>query len=277
MERGEVDEQLLSAWLDGGLDADERRRVQDWLDAHRADAERVRGWTADRDALAAAFAPVLDEPVPDALAATVWRSADRPAPRRWVQAAAVAGLLAAGALAGGAGVWQWQQQRIAALQAGLQSAHAGAAGDWMQRAVLAHGVYVVEPRHAVEVKAEEEHLARWLTRRIDIPVKLFDLHDQGFALVGGRLLPDGTGKSAQLMYEDAARHRVTVYLRRPESGTDAAFRYEQQGAFGMFYWVEDGAGYALVGELPKATLLNLAHAIYRQHPAVAPMAPSAPR
>ena len=65
----------------------------------------------------------------------------------------------------------------------------------MQRAAFAHSVYVPEPRHAVEVKAQEEHLARWLTRRIDVPVKLFDLRDQGFELVGGRLLPDGPARA----------------------------------------------------------------------------------
>jgi anti-sigma factor RsiW len=65
--------------------------------------------------------------------------------------------------------------------------------------------------------------------------------------VGGRLLPDGPGKSAQLMYQDAQGLRVTVYLRKPEVGTPAAFRYERQGELGLFYWVESGAGYALVG------------------------------
>ncbi|MBX3643341.1 MAG: anti-sigma factor [Rubrivivax sp.] len=137
---------------------------------------------------------------------------------------------------------------------------------WVQRAAYAHGVYVPEPRHAVEVKAQEEHLARWLTRRIDVPVKLFDLRDQGFELVGGRLLPDGAGKSAQLMYQDAQGLRVTVYLRKPDTPTDAAFRYERQGDLGVFYWVESGAGYALVGALPKEQLLVLAESIYRQHP-----------
>jgi anti-sigma factor RsiW len=96
------------------------------------------------------------------------------------------------------------------------------------------------------------------------------LRAQGFELIGGRLLPDGTGKSAQLMYQDAQGVRVTVYLRKPEDGAPVAFRYEQQGELGMFYWVESGAGYALVGALPKATLLALAQAIYQQHPDVTP-------
>lgn len=272
-----ITDELLSAHVDGELSGVDRDRVKAWLLQHPEDAARVRAWRADREALAGLFNAVLDEPAPEELKAAVWRSRARP---RWPQAAAVAGLLLAGAVAGGAGVWQVQQQRhdgqLAQLRVQLA---AGTAQGWVQRAAFAHSVYVAEPRHAVEVKAQEEHLSRWLTRRIDIPVKLFDLRAQGFELVGGRLLPDGPGKSAQLMYQDSPvsgpPRRVTVYLRKPEQGTDAAFRYEQQGPVGMFYWVEEGAGYALVGDLPKATLLALAQAIYQQHPAVQPAAPGA--
>jgi anti-sigma factor RsiW len=152
---------------------------------------------------------------------------------------------------------------------------AGTAQGWVQRAAFAHSVYTIEPRHPVEVKAQEEHLARWLTRRIEVPVKLFDLQAQGFELVGGRLLPDGPGKSAQLMYQDAKGLRVTVYLRKPEQGAATAFSYERRGELGLFYWVEEGCGYALVGALPRETLLALAEAIYRQHPAATPAAPAA--
>jgi anti-sigma factor RsiW len=95
-------------------------------------------------------------------------------------------------------------------------------------------------------------------------VKLFDLRDQGFELVGGRLLPDGAGKSAQLMYQDADGRRITVYLRKPEAGSDTAFRYEQHGKLAMFYWIEEKCGFALVGKLPKERLLALAKSIYDQ-------------
>jgi anti-sigma factor RsiW len=77
------------------------------------------------------------------------------------------------------------------------------------------------------------------------------------------------------MYQDSQQRRVTVYLRKPEQGATTAFRFEQQGSLGLFYWVEEGAGYALVGALPKATLLAMAQAIYQQHPASAPASTSA--
>jgi anti-sigma factor RsiW len=270
-----ITEELLSAYVDGELEAADRERVDSWLQSHPEDRARVQAWQADRAALAALFNPVLDEPAPAALRATVWRSHARP---RWAMAAAAAGLLLAGGVLGAAGAWQWQA-RVNAAQLALvrQQMAAGTAQGWVQRAAFAHSIYTNEPRHAVEVGAQEEHLSRWLTRRIDIPVKLFDLKAQGFDLVGGRLLPDGPGKSAQLMYQDAEKRRVTVYLRKPEPGADAAFRFEQQGPLGLFYWVEEGAGYALVGELPKDTLLALAKAIYDQHPGTLPAAASAPR
>ena len=265
-----ITDEQLSAWVDGELDAGTRPRVEAWLHAHPQDAERVQRWVADRDALREAYALPRDERVPTRLRAAVWQPASMP---RWAMAAAAAGLMVAGALLGAGGVWQWQQRQMAALQVRLAP---GTAQGWVQRAALAHGIYTVEPRHAVEVKAQEEHLARWLTRRIEVPVKLFDLREQGFELVGGRLLPDGPGKSAQLMYQDAKGLRVTVYLRKPENGAEVAFRYEQQGELGLFYWIEEGCGYALVGNLPRPTLLALAEAIYKQHPAAESALPTPP-
>ena len=158
---------------------------------------------------------------------------------------------------------------------------------WAHFAAVAHAVYVPEVRHPVEVKAQEEHLARWLTKRLEMPVKLFDLRSQGFELVGGRLLPDAQGPSAQLMYQSIGEApagqtplRVTIYLRKPDDGTPAAFRFEQQGRTGMFYWVEGDSpghpacGYAIVGDLPKEQLLTLAEAIERQEDeSEAPAAP----
>ncbi|HEV7913752.1 MAG TPA: anti-sigma factor, partial [Albitalea sp.] len=179
---------------------------------------------------------------------------------------AAVGLFMLGAAAGAGAMWRLQDDD--GLQAGQ---------GWEQRVMSAHTVYVPEVRHPVEVsvqgasaqdnRAQEEHLARWLTKRIDRPVKLFDLRGQGYELVGGRLLPEVNGPCAQLMYQrsgEASPNRVTVYLRKPDAATPAAFRYERHGELGMFYWVEGSTGYALVGALPRDQLLGLAEAIYKQ-------------
>ena len=275
-----IDDTLLSAWLDGQLDGDEAARVEAWLRDHPEDAARVRLWAADGQALRARLEPVLAEAVPQRLEQIVWRRAPARAvgafdgAPRWAAALAVFVL---GGAVGAALVWRLERP-AASLAASPAAAPVSAPGHaWVQRAAVAHSVYVPEVRHPVEVKAQEEHLARWLTRRLEMPVTLYDLREQGFELVGGRLLPDAQGPSAQLMYQAIGEvpagqtpQRVTVYLRKPEDGTPAAFRYEQQGRTGLFYWVEGArpghpaCGYAIVGELPKERLLALAQAIDRQ-------------
>ena len=269
----EISESTLHAWFDGELPPEESAAVEAWLRASPGRAARVRLWQADREALRAQLDATLLEPVPARLTQAVWRTPPQRRVALWVAG------LALFVIGGGAG---WLAGQHTAGTAPLAAGN----GDWLQRAAVAHAVYTPEKRHPVEVGVEQNqdgHLARWLTKRLDAPVKLFDLAPQGFVLVGGRLLPDARGPSAQLMYENAAGQRVTVYLRKPDTGpvdaAAAAFRYERQGDLGLFYWVEGqgptATGYALVGSLPREKLLALAESIYAQGVA-APAPPSRP-
>ena len=280
------DLQQLSAWLDAELDPAEQAGVDAWLREHPEQAALTRLWAADRDALRARLEPVLDEPVPPALLQTV-AIAGRDAPAanqpHWRRAAVAAALVLGGIVLGsliGAGAVSSSPATFAALPLPWRPA-ALAATSWPHRAAVAHAVYAPEVRHPVEVnvvegsaseqKAQEEHLARWLGKRLNLPVRLYDLRPQGFELVGGRLLPDLVGPSAQLMYQNGAGQRVTLYLRRPEAGADTAFRFQREGDLNLFYWVEDGFGCALVGKLPREQLLAMANAVYRQaEPGIGP-------
>ena len=278
-----IDDTLLNAWLDDELANDDRARVEAWLRDHPEDAARVRLWAADAEGLRARLDNVLAEPVPQRLTQVVWSQAPATAASSntgWMRWAAAFAVFVLGGAVGAAITWRVDRQAV------LMAA-ASAGPNWVQRAAVAHSVYVPEVRHPVEVKAQEEHLARWLTRRLELPVKLFDLRAQGFELVGGRLLPDAKGPSAQLMYQAIGELpagqqpvRVTIYVRKPEDGTPATFRYEQQGRTGLFYWVEGASpghpacGYAIVGDLPRERLLALAEAIERQDPAAPASTPA---
>jgi hypothetical protein len=112
----------------------------------------VRRWNVDGDGCARDWTPVGT--VPAALVHTAWQHRAHP---RWAQAAVAAGLLVAGALIGAGGMWQWQGQRVAAT---LASSQAGTPAGWVQRAALAHSVYVPEPRRR-RGQGQEEHW-RWL-------------------------------------------------------------------------------------------------------------------
>jgi len=134
------------------------------------------------------------------------------------------------------------------------------------RAARAHSVYAVEVRHPVEVDAsQQEHLVKWLSKRVGVDLKVPALGPEGFELLGGRLLPGPDGPVAQFMYQDGGGKRLTLYVSRPNhADTLTAFRFAQEGNVSVFYWIDRECGYALSGELDRPTLTRIATAVYRQ-------------
>src|SRR5262249_12713035 len=75
-----------------------------------------------------------------------------------------------------------------------------AAAPLTVRAARAHLVYSPEVRHPVEVEAkEQDHLVKWLSKRLGMQLKVPILASEGFELLGGRLLPGTDGPVAQFM------------------------------------------------------------------------------
>jgi anti-sigma factor RsiW len=126
----------------------------------------------------------------------------------------------------------------------------------------------------VEVgSAEQEHLVKWLSKRLGRPLKVPDLTGQGFELVGGRLLPGDAGATAvraQFMFQNTAGERLTLYLGAVQGDAggvntqESAFRFANEGPISSFYWVDQGFGYALTGPVPRDRLMQLAQAVYQQ-------------
>jgi len=61
----QIDDELLMRYADGELDAGERARVESAIQADPAVGRRVAAFRAQRERLSKAFAPQLEEPVPD--------------------------------------------------------------------------------------------------------------------------------------------------------------------------------------------------------------------
>ena len=194
------------------------------------------------------YDPVLTEPIPARM------HLRRPA---WIGYAKAAGLLAAGIAIG-----------LAAplLQAPRPAAPVAVAATLPVRAARAHAVYAAEVRHPVEVDAsQQDHLVKWLSKRLGLALKVPVLAAEGFELLGGRLLPGPDGPVAQFMYQDANGKRLTLYVsRRGRAEALTAFRFARDGPVSVFYWIDRDCGYALSGELDKAQLSKVAASVYRQ-------------
>ncbi|MCW5591683.1 MAG: anti-sigma factor [Burkholderiales bacterium] len=196
------------------------------------------------------FDPVLLEPVPARL------HLQRPA---WIGYARAAAVLAAGIGIGLALPRPWP----GAPEASPASAPAQALAA---RAARAHLVYAMEVRHPVEVDAtQQEHLVAWLSKRLGTKLKVPVLVDEGFELLGGRLLPGPDGPVAQFMFQEAAGRRLTLYVSaKSKDEGQTAFRFAQEGAVSVFYWIDGNWGYALSGEIDRPALSRISTSVYRQ-------------
>ena len=133
-----------------------------------------------------------------------------------------------------------------------------------QGATAAYRTFVVEVAHPVEVgAAQEAHLLQWLSKRLGRPLAAPDLSRFGYRLMGGRLLPAGDAAAAQLMYDDASGRRLTVYVRAA-SGTETAFRFQQEGDAATFAWIDQGFGFAVTATASRDELLPIAEAVYHR-------------
>lgn len=261
-------EDELHALVDGQLSPSARQSLEDRLRGDPVAAARLAAWRRQREALRALHGEVLEEPVPPALRLAAERTAaSRQQMDRWWRWGGVAASLL---LAFGGG-WLSHGQWQALPEAAGMLAQARSSREFARQAAVAHAVFSPEVRHPVEVTAADQgHLVQWLSKRLDKPLKLPDLSGQGYALVGGRLLPGSDGARAQFMFEHRGGTRVTLYLgalKAPAAGAkrqETAFRFSSEGPVPGFYWVDQGFGYALAGPLPREELMKLAEAVYQQ-------------
>ncbi|MDY0107257.1 MAG: anti-sigma factor [Giesbergeria sp.] len=253
-----IDNHDLHALVDGQLAADRAQAVRDRLGA--SDAAQLAQWQAQRERLRTLHAAMAQEPLPEPLRST----ADRLQARHDRQARAwhLGGMAASVLLAFGLG---WTLHGQWPLVNRSDPASMASAQRFAQQAAVAHAVYQPEQRHPVEVAAaQQEHLVQWLSKRLGRPLTLPVLTQQGFELVGGRLLPGESGARAQFMYQNPAGQRITLYLGALDGTPGTAFHLYTGGPVPAFYWLDQGFGYALSGPLERDALLALATAVHRQ-------------
>jgi anti-sigma factor RsiW len=246
----------LHAYADGQLSPQQREAVDHWLATHPDDQARVEEWQAQSAAIRATFAGYARTTQSDARLLGTRRNSSLPS---WKNLAAGLALFAAGTAAGHylplAG--QSELQLVAEQMDLPNEAHA------------AYLIYASEVRHPVEVAAADEaHLAAWLGKRLSrTSLKVPDLTGLGFHLVGGRLVPVEGQAGALFMYEDQKGQRLTLLVGRNDSNRQTSFRFAGNGPVDTFYWIDNGFGYAVTGEVSRDLLRQVAEETYRQFPA----------
>lgn len=256
-----VTEADLQAYVDGFLSQARSEEIAAYLAARPEELARITAYRGQNDGLRALFNPVLDEPVPARLTAGMMD-----VPMQWRRYAA--GLLIA--LCSGAGGWMLHSTLQPALLAKSPLTNANGlitVSGLARQAAIAHGVYAPDARHPVEIGADqEEQLVKWLSKRTGATMRPPKLGKLGYELIGGRLLPGESGSPvAQFMYQEAGGQRLTLYVSTDQAKSkDTGFRFAQQGAVNVFYWIDGKFGYALSGGINRGELTRIAYAVYEQ-------------
>ena len=252
----EITRDMLMAYADGQIEATQRAAIEAHLATNPDSAAEVALIQRQTDAIRTLFGPAGAEAVPARLRARrIATGIESRRVRSWGWAAAAVVLVGLGLGLG------WFARP-------LVEPTPNASRTLIADAVNAHAVFVAENRHAVEVAAgESEHLSTWLSNRLATPLGMPDLTGEGFALVGGRLLPgtpDAGGRAAQLMYENAARERVTIYVTAALPGGEPAYEFASHEGAEAFYWANARITCTVVGTLPEDRMQDVAQAVYAQ-------------
>ena len=243
----QITTEMLHAFVDGQLDETEMDLVEAYLLENPDQADAIADWAAQNASIHALYpAPETSIPLPD-----LPKAANSPrAPLRAIAASvAILGIGIAVGWMGRGFTPQNTQIEVAGL---------------VQQAISAHAVFTADPQRPVEIKASEEALLiRWLSNRVGEQMAAPDLSQNGFDLVGGRLLSATEGPAAQFMYENAQGTRITLFAVRSDNSQMAGFEFKQDGKTNSFYWQDERLRFALVGDLPRDELNRLAIRVYQ--------------
>lgn len=254
----------LLAAADGRLDRARRERVDEYLAANPADAARVAAWRRQNEVIARAYAPVLDEPVPERLLSVLAAENGR----TWtpaVRAAVVAGLVLCAGLAGwsigreggGFDPRAFVQQGVAHFAADADLDRAGTAGAPLETpaAVVDAGV-------------------GWLSDGISLRLTAPDLSAQGYHVLEKRRLVMEGRDVVRILYADAQGDQVALFLR-PRWREDAPdVGWGRSHGLSFAYWLDGPLVYGVAGAIDRDALSEL---VERIRDTTTERAPTAPR
>lgn len=290
-----VEEADLHALVDGELDPERRRKVEDHLLQHPEDAALVETWRRQNAALRAAFEPVAQEPPPLSLRGAVSRRGAslpqqgpietgavhwgrpsgsarpqrrldeiRQSRRRQVFATVVLALLA-GALAAGAGILVFGPMSLNGRP--VQTASLGQ--GFVARAGVSYFTYASDAR-AIELPASRAaELSAWLRERAGFG-RIPDLSGSGLRFLGGRVAPGVAAPAGFLLYEAANGARVGLYFERAGEGGGPPQPPRTTPGLIAIEWRGAGMAFVLIGALGAEQMAAAAEQAAAQAVAAAP-------
>jgi anti-sigma factor RsiW len=244
-----IENWALHAFVDGELEGDEKKSVEALLARDEQARKAVASFRHQKQELHRAYDAILDEPMPAGILAAA-KGQNRQHLSWAISLVAGLALLGVGSILGISVAAHFDEVQ----QAGLAN-----------RALVAYQTFAPEVRHPIEVAAsDEDHLKAWLSKRIGTEIKIPDLQEAGYTLLGGRLLAEADHPAGQLMYEDANKKRLTIYLTQNTGAKEQSLTLADSPGLVTCFWRDGALAMAISADMPHDAMMSLAKTIYDQ-------------
>ena len=245
MEKTILGEEELHAFIDGELDDVRADAVAAIIAASPELSERVERFVIDKDMIARAYGPLIEQPLPASLrqAVTGARPAVR-APMRFLPAAmALAAAIVAAVIA---------YPMLSSLSGDPLVAEALAVRD---------GQVHAERQFADTEIASAATRDQLVETALSVPVKVPNLEKAGYRLTAITAYPDKGGhKALQISYSDRNGVLFTMYMRQTAGGD--RFELSRRKDMQVCVWQNDDLSVVMLGQMPAHEMLRVATATY---------------
>jgi anti-sigma factor RsiW len=282
----------LIAYLDGEVDASERREIEGWLDTDPAARDKLAALAESAALVRSAFDEVVHEPVPDRLIAAARGeklSAERranilpfkrgrspagaPAGRSWWLGLPLAASLC-GLLLGGSVAYLSVAKLLPGALEGKQPAVEMAAADnlWLDNAAGYFKLLASAGDGAlidVPATGDPREALQKISQSLPQEVRLPDLKPWGLSFRGARLVVADGRPAAQLVYttDNKAIGPLTLIIGSSKE-QDIPPTLARRQDVNLLYWRHQGRAYALVGQTDVGYLWGIANDVAWQLDAI---------
>lgn len=261
------DDETLVAFVDGELDDATAREVAEAVEHDAELAARVETFSSSAVMIRAAFAGVIDEPVPERLltaargpaAGNVVAFRRRSVVSRWI-ALPIAASVTALMIGAGAGYWAGRSPVAppvteVAATTGLVD---NLAGYYDLYAAANVGGEPEQMAYADMRTDERDGLQSWLSSRLSRETKVPDLSTFGYNLRGGRIVISEGRPAGQIIYENPADKRPIAIYVGTTTKRDAQLTLDQRKDVNVAYWRREGRTIAVFGKSDKTVIRDIA-------------------
>lgn len=248
-----IDERDLHAYVDGLLDAQRARQVQEYLKRHPDKCKQVADYRQYNELLRQAHQAIAQEPVPARLLSIV----NRPRQSQWPS---ITRLAAVGALCvvSAAGGW------LAAMHSGLS---ANSSNGLVQSFLQQVATNASAPFESMTVKtlhiqsAEQIDPLNWLTQKVALEMQAPNLTAAGYTLQSRRLITRGSQEFVELTYANSSGDAVMLYMKTRWEKDAPTIEFVQKYNQSIAFWQEGPLVYALSGALNRDRAVKIAELV----------------